>query len=252
MKHLLTPGFLYLSLLSLLATSCGTSKNALIQSQTSEIATLERQNSALKAEVTALERKLQETRMERNALRNEVTRLQTELDEMEGESERGSAVGVSNESISSSAYPRQIRKFLEGGAELPLDVTKRKMSQVIATARTFIGTKYRNGGTSRSGVDCSGLLYACFQDAGVGNLPRTAENFARHGKLILAKENLREGDLVFFTKTYNTPRTVTHAGIYLGNGKFIHASSSKGVIISDIYDPYYWGDKYIFGTRLTN
>jgi cell wall-associated NlpC family hydrolase len=57
---------------------------------------------------------------------------------------------------------------------------------------------------------------------------------------------------VFFTKTYNTPRTVTHAGIYLGNGKFIHASSSKGVIISDIYDPYYWGDKYIFGTRLTN
>lgn len=57
---------------------------------------------------------------------------------------------------------------------------------------------------------------------------------------------------MFFTKTYNTPRTVTHAGIYLGNGKFIHASSSKGVIISDIYDPYYWGDKYIFGTRLTN
>ena len=252
MKHLLTPGFLYLSLLSLLATSCGTSKNALIQSQTSEIATLKRQNSALNTEVTALERKLQETRMERNALQNEVNSLQSELYEMKVESESGSAVGVTNESISSSAYPRQIRKFLEGGAELPLDVTKRKMSQVIATARAFIGTKYRNGGTSKSGVDCSGLLYACFQDAGVGNLPRTAENFARHGKMILAKENLREGDLVFFTKTYNTPRTVTHAGIYLGNGKFIHASSSKGVIISDIYDPYYWGDKYIFGTRLVN
>ena len=252
MKNLLAPRFLYLSLLSILATSCGTSKKALIQIQISEIATLKRQNSALNTEVTALERKLQETRMERNALRNEVTSLQSELNEMKVESESGSAVGVTNESISSSAYPRQIRKFLEGGAGLPLDVTKRKMSQVIATARTFIGTKYRNGGTSRNGVDCSGLLYACFQDAGVVNLPRTAENFARHGKLILAKENLREGDLVFFTKTYNTPRTVTHAGICLGNGKFIHASSSKGVIISDIYDPYYWGDKYIFGTRLTN
>ena len=158
MKHLLTPGFLYLSLLSLLATSCGTSKNALIQSQTSEIATLKRQNSALNTEVTALERKLQETRMERNALQNEVTSLQSELYEMKVESESGSAVGVTNESISSSAYPRQIRKFLEGGAELPLDVTKRKMSQVIATARAFIGTKYRNGGTSKSGVDCSGLF----------------------------------------------------------------------------------------------
>ena len=152
-------------------------------------------------------------------------------------------------------HPRQIRKFLEGGAELPLDVTKRKMSQVIATARAFIGTKYRNGGTLKRRCACSGLLCACFQDAGVGNLPRTAENLlARHGKMISSKRKPSRGETLCSLR-----RPTTHPGLslmrghlQLGNGKFIHASSSKGVIISDIYGPYYWGDKYIFGTRLVN
>ena len=253
MNRLFVPQTLYFLLISsLLFVSCGTSKNALLHSKNNEISSLQKENSALNQEVNALDERLKELQKKYDELQDELARLQSESEKTSvEESESESVNDLSDEALSSSAHPQQIRKFLEGGAGLPLDVSEQMISQIISTARSFIGTKYRNGGTSRNGVDCSGLLYASFQAAGVSNVPRTAENFARHGNLILAKKNLREGDLVFFTKTYNTPRTVTHAGLYLGNGKFIHSTNKRGVIISDIDDPYYWGDKYIFGTRLT-
>ena len=253
MNRLFVPEALYFFLISaLFFVSCGTSKNAVLQSQYNEISSLQKENSALNQKVNALDERLKELQKENDELQTELARLQTESNKISVEaSESESMNNLSDEALSSSSHPQRIRKFLEGGAGLPLDVSEQMISQIISTARSFIGTKYRNGGTSRNGVDCSGLLYASFQAAGVSNVPRTAENFARHGNLILAKKNLREGDLVFFTKTYNTPRTVTHAGLYLGNGKFIHSTNKRGVIISDIDDPYYWGDKYIFGTRLT-
>jgi lipoprotein Spr len=107
------------------------------------------------------------------------------------------------------------------------------------------------GGLSRAGIDCSGLLYVSFQANGVTNIPRTAEEFARYGSILMNPNDLQAGDLVFFTNTYRTSKLVTHAGICIGNGEFIHTSSSKGVMISKINDPYYWRSKFLFGTRIT-
>ena len=78
---------------------------------------------------------------------------------------------------------------------------------------------------------------------------RTAQDLARYGKLELNQDKLKRGDLIFFTDTYRTDNLVTHAGIVLGNGKFIHTSSSKGVMISSYTGPGYWSQHFIFGTQ---
>ena len=124
------------------------------------------------------------------------------------------------------------------------------MMAVIKEAEKYIGTKHVMGGLSRNGIDCSGLLYVSFQANGITNIPRTAENFARYGAIILNTNDIQKGDLVFFTNTYSTSKLVTHAGICTGNGNFIHTSSSKGVMISKLNDPYYWREKFLFGTRI--
>jgi cell wall-associated NlpC family hydrolase len=98
----------------------------------------------------------------------------------------------------------------------------------------WYGTRYRLGGVSRSGIDCSAFVQAIYLSAFAVSLPRTAREQYKTSRIISATE-LKEGDLVFF----NTTGGISHVGIYLQNNKFIHASSSYGVIISDMFDPYY-------------
>jgi len=144
------------------------------------------------------------------------------------------------------------KNFINKGAGKKLSVSNAEMSAIIKKAHSYLGTRYRMGGVSYDGIDCSGLFYMSFNSQNISGVPRTAENFARHGNQIKSISNLRRGDFVFFTKTYNTSKLVTHMGMYLGNQKFIHASSSKGVGISNINDPYYWKSKFLFGTRILN
>jgi lipoprotein Spr len=98
----------------------------------------------------------------------------------------------------------------------------------------WYGTRYRMGGTTKSGVDCSAFTQAIYLSAFAVSLPRTAREQYRASRIISATE-LKEGDLVFF----NTTGGVSHVGIYLQNNKFVHASSKLGVTISDMFDPYY-------------
>lgn len=79
-----------------------------------------------------------------------------------------------------------------------------------------------------------------------------SEIFARFGVVIINTDNLKSGDLVFFTNTYSTSKFITHIGICVGNGKFIHTSSSKGVLVSHLDSSKYLKDKFIFGTRVVN
>jgi len=72
---------------------------------------------------------------------------------------------------------------------------------------------------------------------------------ARYGKIITGKDELRRGDLVFFVRSYKTSQFITHSGIFMGNNKFIHTSSKKGVTITSINDPW-WSEKFILGTRV--
>ncbi len=106
------------------------------------------------------------------------------------------------------------------------------------------GIPYRLGGMSRRGIDCSALVYLIYRDHMGIELPRTTRYQAMAGEAI-NQGQLRPGDLVFF----RTGRRGRHVGIYIENGKFLHASVSKGVTISHMQD-YYWKNRYWRARRL--
>lgn len=119
-------------------------------------------------------------------------------------------------------------------------------SAIISTAKKYIGVPYLWGGTTPSGFDCSGFVQFVFKAHGI-SLNRTCETQYKHGTYV-SKSNLQPGDLVFFQNTYKAG--ISHVGIYIGNGQFIHASSSKGVVISNLsssyYVSHYYGARRIF------
>ena len=107
---------------------------------------------------------------------------------------------------------------------------------IVSTARKYLGTPYRSAGTSPKGFDCSGFTYYIFQQYGI-SIPRCSADQGSVGTTI-SKSDLQIGDLVIFQNTYKAGPS--HAGIYVGNGKFIHSSSSGGsVMISDLTSGYY-------------
>lgn len=115
-----------------------------------------------------------------------------------------------------------------------------RIETVIKTARSYTGTPYKWGGTTRSGMDCSGLLLNSFKSIDY-NIPRTSKAQSKTGKRV-AKSDIREGDLVFFA-TGKKKRKITHVGLVTEvrgrQIKFIHASSSMGVTESDFSSDYY-------------
>lgn len=116
---------------------------------------------------------------------------------------------------------------------------------VITTALRYRGVPYMFGGTGAGGFDCSGFTQYVFAAAGV-YLPRTADSQFEIGRSV-SKASLEPGDLVFFSTYEPGP---SHVGIYIGDGQFISSKSSQGVAIASIYDPYYWGPRYLGARRL--
>ncbi|MRN57323.1 NlpC/P60 family protein [Paenibacillus sp. LC-T2] len=116
-----------------------------------------------------------------------------------------------------------------------------KMDKVIDKA---IGTKYVSGGISTNGFDCSGFTMYVFDKIGI-DLPHQSGSQYQMGSAI-SRDEIRPGDLVFFN---TTGKGVSHVGIYVGDGKFAHASSSRGVTISSLNDSYYVS-RYVGAKRI--
>jgi hypothetical protein len=109
--------------------------------------------------------------------------------------------------------------------------------QLKNTAIAYLGKPYVKGGTGPRGFDCSGLTQHVFETAGY-SLKRTVAQQLQSG-IIIPKEDLQCGDLVFFKYTTATRSLYSHIGIYIGNGQVLHASTSRGVTIDDLDSPYY-------------
>ena len=114
--------------------------------------------------------------------------------------------------------------------------TTSPVTGVINSAQSVIGTKYKWGGTTRSGFDCSGFIHWAYNNAGKTMARATTTGYFNRSYKI-SKSQLKEGDLVFFAGTYRSG--ISHMGIYAGNNKFIHASSSKGVTVTSLNNSYW-------------
>ncbi len=147
----------------------------------------------------------------------------------------------------SSVIRQQLKEYRAAGVEKQVDVEGGKPEEVINSARFFLGVKHRLGGTDHQGLDCSGLVYVSFKKHDI-QLPRSSAEQGRYGKQIHALNRLKRGDLVFFHMDWSD-KLVNHVGIYLGDEEFIHVSSSKGCIISNIKDKV-WKHGFLFGTRV--
>jgi len=117
-------------------------------------------------------------------------------------------------------------------------------TKILKTAAQYKGVPYVFGGTTPRGFDCSGYVQYVFAKHGI-RLTRTADTQAREGKFV-SRKNLKPGDLVFFT-TYEPG--ASHVGIYAGNNLFWNATSSRGIMLSNLTDSY-WGPRYYTARRI--
>lgn len=112
-------------------------------------------------------------------------------------------------------------------------------------AESYLGVGYRFGGSSRAGMDCSGFVRRVFQDALGLELPRTSRAQIGAGSAV-SRDDLRPGDLVFFRNWL----VIDHVGIYYDEGRFIHSSSTLGVTVTSMDDPYF-APRYAGARRLS-
>lgn len=138
-----------------------------------------------------------------------------------------------------AATPSQIAKETAKSKSSP--AAQNASQKVMNVYRQWAGTRYRLGGTTKAGIDCSAFVQKTMSSAFNVHLPRsTAEQ--RHSGRAISKSELRAGDLVFFRKN-------KHVGVYIGNGKFVHSGSSTGVTVASLSDRY-WARTYTQSRRV--
>lgn len=104
----------------------------------------------------------------------------------------------------------------------------------------WLGVPHRLGGSTKKGVDCSGFVAIVYREVYGRQLSRSSADMLKHDCRKVRRGKLREGDLVFFRTGGSGKRKVpNHVGIYLKNGRFIHTSTSGGVMVSNLSEPYY-------------
>jgi cell wall-associated NlpC family hydrolase len=120
---------------------------------------------------------------------------------------------------------------------------------VLFRALALVGTPYRYGGnTPETGFDCSGLVGYVFSDAARIKLPRTSAELGAMDRPQIARRNLQSGDLVLFA----AGKRIGHVGIYVGEGRFVHAPNSGGTVRLDRLDAPGWRETFSMGKRVIN
>ncbi len=122
-------------------------------------------------------------------------------------------------------------------------------SKIENEAKSLLGIKYVWGATGPYTYDCSGFTQKVYRDAGI-NIPRVSRDQARVGQYI-SYNNLKKGDMVFFDTKKRRSGKVSHVGIYLGNGNFIHASSgAKKIVIFNFNEKQFYKKRFLWGRRV--
>lgn len=127
----------------------------------------------------------------------------------------------------------------------PVAVSGSVQQRLVRHFRRWQGVPHKYGGNDRHGIDCSGFVHLTYRELFNTRVPRTTKQLAKIGRSITRK-HLRIGDLVLFKIGRRQQR---HVGIYLGNGQFVHASSSRGVMQSRLDSPY-WSRHYWTARRI--
>lgn len=164
-------------------------------------------------------------------------------------------VGLSGCSSFSSTYsvketsaaeltPDNSGVLTSSGTSVDLQNRSEVRAQLLKQLDEWQGVPYRYGGLSKRGVDCSGFTYLTFAEQFGIRLPRTTGSQVKKG-IEVDQSELLPGDLIFF----NTGYQQRHMGVYVGKKQFIHASSSRGVMISRLDNPY-WQDAYWLSRRV--
>jgi uncharacterized protein YgiM (DUF1202 family) len=118
-------------------------------------------------------------------------------------------------------------------------------SKIVSTAKKYIGVPYKWGGTTTKGFDCSGYVQYVYNENGI-SIPRTSSSQYYELTRKVSKSNLQAGDLVFFN---TSGKGVSHVGIYIGDGKFIHSGTTNGVVIAELFGAY-WSNLYMGARRV--
>lgn len=171
--------------------------------------------------VKAVEHGKMSTRQASNTTENAVASTQKQIIKPKG-----------SNTVDNSNYSAIQIKYAEKLGVSPEEIKNTKLYQAI---EDWYGTRYRFGGTTKRGVDCSSLMQHLYKATYGLSIPRTAVTQYGATQRVL-QDDLQEGDLVFF---HTTRAGISHVGFYLGNRKFIHASSSRGVVISSLDESYY-------------
>jgi NlpC/P60 family len=138
-----------------------------------------------------------------------------------------------------NALGRENHRKLLSKLTLDPDTSSDTDRQFFEETQTYLGTKYKKGGNSKAGIDCSGFVRLIYEKVFGVDLPRNAS--AQHKASFFEKvslDSLRTGDLIFFSSGSKKKR-ISHVGIYLANGEFIHAATRDGVTISNLNDSYW-------------
>ena len=143
------------------------------------------------------------------------------------------------------ATDKELANFADGKSyQLPV-----LADSILERGMSLIGTRYRFGGTSEAGFDCSGFIGYLFREQAGMNLPRSTREMINVDAPLVARSALKPGDLLFFATNGRRGR-VSHAGIYVGDNQFIHSSSRKsgGVRVDSLGDSY-WSKTFIEAKR---